>query len=243
MLDSQAGNGYTTDVIPSGSSLFRRSRASRGADFCLGRRFRVARIVAYVDGFNVYHALEENSSYHKYKWLDYKALAQCYVGGTDTLEHVYLFTALATWNPAKARRHQLYLRALRARGVEIIQGKFKRKDRYCRLCRRRYQSFEEKLTDVNIAIHLFRGAYLDEYDRALLVSADTDIIPAISMVRQLFLTKQVGVVVPIGRFGMELKKECDFHHQMKQSQLVRSQLPEEVDDPVYGKICRPPTWN
>jgi hypothetical protein len=62
----------------------------------------MARIVVYVDGFNVYHALQRNPSYHKYKWLDYPALARCYVGGSDVLEKLYLFTAFATWNPDKA---------------------------------------------------------------------------------------------------------------------------------------------
>jgi len=202
----------------------------------------VAKVAIFVDGFNVYHALQRAPAYHKYKWLDYAALAGCYVGAADTLEKLYLFTAFATWNPDKVKRHQMYVRLLRQRGVEVVLGKFKRKDKTCRLCHREFQTFEEKLTDVNIAIHMFRGAYLDEYDKAILVSADTDIIPAIRMIRDLFPTKQVGVVVPIGSFGMELKQECDFHFQMKERQLARSQLPDEVDDPLLGVVRRPETW-
>jgi uncharacterized LabA/DUF88 family protein len=202
----------------------------------------LARIAVYVDGFNVYHALQEVRAFHKYKWLDYSALARCYVGAQDTIAQVYLFTALATWDQAKVARHQVYLRVLQKRGIRVIFGKFKRKDKICRLCHRPYQTFEEKLTDVNIAIHLYRGAHLDEYDRAILISADTDIIPAIREVRQLFPTKQVGVVIPIGRYGMEMKQECDFHFQMKERQLARSQLPDEIDDPILGKVRRPATW-
>ena len=202
----------------------------------------MARIAVYIDGFNVYHALQEVKALHKYKWLDYGALARCYIGAQDEIAQVYLFTALATWDQAKVARHQLYLRVLQKRGVRVVFGKFKRKDKICRLCHRQYQTFEEKLTDVNIAIHLYRGAHLDEYDRAILVSADTDIIPAIREVRQLFPTKQVGVVVPIGRYGMEMKQECDFHFQMKERQLARSQLPDEIDDPILGKVRRPATW-
>lgn len=202
----------------------------------------MARVVVCIDGFNVYHALSETKAFHKYKWLDYSALAKCYVGAQDSIVQVYLFTALATWDQNKVARHQLYLRALRKRGVHVVFGKFKRKDKTCRLCHRQFQTFEEKLTDVNIAIHLYRGAHLDEYDRAILVTADTDIIPAIREVRQLFPTKQVGVAIPIGRYGMELKQECDFHFQMKERQLARCQLPDEIEDPAVGKIRRPATW-
>ena len=43
----------------------------------------MARVIAYIDGFNVYHALDRNPANHRYKWLDYKALARCYVGSKD----------------------------------------------------------------------------------------------------------------------------------------------------------------
>lgn len=69
----------------------------------------------------------------KYKWLDYPSLARCYIGSRDTLGGVYLFTALASWDPDKVNRHQLCLRVLRQRGVKVVLGKFKRKDKTCRL--------------------------------------------------------------------------------------------------------------
>jgi hypothetical protein len=57
----------------------------------------MARVSVFIDGFNVYHALENNPAYRKYKWLDYAALARCYIGGRDVLEKIYLFTAFAMW--------------------------------------------------------------------------------------------------------------------------------------------------
>ncbi|MCX7044627.1 MAG: NYN domain-containing protein [Candidatus Sumerlaeota bacterium] len=201
----------------------------------------MARVSVFIDGFNVYHALERRPACHKYKWLDYAALARCYIGGRDTLEKVYLFTAFATWNPPKVNRHKLYLRALRKRGVEVVMGKFKRKEKNCQLCHKTFQTFEEKLTDVNIALYMFRGAFLDEYEKAILISGDTDILPAVKMIHELFLDKQIGVVVPIGGFSEDLKRECDFHYQMKESQLARSQLPEVLPD-AAGDIRRPTEW-
>ena len=202
----------------------------------------MARISVFIDGFNVYHALDSDPAYHKYKWLDCAALGGCYVGGRDTLTKVYCFTALATWNPQKVNRHRLYIRALEKQGVEIVMGKFKRKDRKCVLCQRDYRTFEEKLTDVNIAIYLFRGAYLDEFDRAIVISGDSDIVPAIKAVRDLFPTKEIGVVVPIGRRAEDLKQASDFHFRMKERQLRRSQLPDVIDCGSLGQIRRPQSW-
>ena len=161
----------------------------------------MAKIVFFVDGFNLYHALDYTESgqdhhrYRKFKWLNLRALAGLFVGPLDSLEQVLLFTAFVTWDPAKVARHKLFIRANENVGVSVVYGEFKRKDKFCRLCHREYRSFEEKQTDVNIALELFRLAYLDKYDRAVIVSGDTDLIPAIKTVRATFPQKQIGVIV------------------------------------------------
>ncbi len=43
--------------------------------------------------------------------------------------------------------------------------------------------FYEKGVDVKIAVDLLVGAYEDEYDTAILISSDTDLVPAIEKVR------------------------------------------------------------
>jgi len=97
--------------------------------------------------------------------LNLKHLAGLSVGPLDSLEQVLMFTAFATWDPGKVARHKLFIRANENAGVSVIYGEFKRKDKYCKLCRRESRSFEEKQTDVNIALELFRLAYLDKYER------------------------------------------------------------------------------
>lgn len=202
----------------------------------------MARVAVFVDGFNVYHALERNVNFRKYKWLDYAALARCYVRGQDELVKVYLFTTPATWDPRKVARHRVYLHLQRRRGVEVVLGKFKMRDRHCLRCNQSYRSPEEKLTDVNIAVHLLQQAYLDAYDRAILVTGDTDLLPAIQAVQQTFPTQEVGVVIPIGNKSNDLIAQCGFRFRMEEAHLARSQFPDEVDDPTYGKVQRPPSW-
>ncbi len=45
--------------------------------------------------------------------------------------------------------------------------------------------YHEKGVDVQLAVDILIGAYEDLYDRAILISSDTDLIPAIQKVKQL----------------------------------------------------------
>ncbi|KQC09143.1 MAG: hypothetical protein APR62_03115 [Smithella sp. SDB] len=202
------------------------------------------RVSFFIDGFNVFHALDCEKSYHKYKWLDYSALAKCFVSSRDTIADIFYFTAYAEWSQDKKMRHQLLIRALTMKGVKIVLGKFKLRDKECRLCRRTYQTFEEKQTDVNISVKLFQSAYDDTFDTGILVTGDSDIVPAIRAVKESFPAKRIGVVIPIGRSAEDMKNACDFHMKMKEKHLRDSQFPDSiVIDPAKSiTLNRPATW-
>lgn len=202
------------------------------------------RVSFFIDGFNVFHALDCKDYYHKYKWLDYSTLARCFISSKDTLSDIYYFTAYADWEPAKKTRHQLLIRALTIKGVKIVFGKFKLRDKECRICYRTYQTFEEKQTDVNISIKLFQCAHNDTFDTAILMTGDSDIVPAIRAVKETFPAKRIGVVIPIGRTAEEMKHACDFHMKMKERHLKTSQfLDSIVIDAVKNiSLNRPPNW-
>jgi uncharacterized LabA/DUF88 family protein len=177
------------------------------------------RVSFFIDGFNVFHSLDSEKIYHKYKWLDLSSLAKCFVSSKDTVVDIYYFTSYAEWEPAKKARHQLLIRALTMKGVKIVFGKFKLRDKKCRLCHKTYQTFEEKQTDVNISIKLFQCAHNDTFDTAILMTGDSDIVPAIIAVKETFPAKRIGLVIPIGRSAEEIKKACDFHMKMKEKHL------------------------
>lgn len=204
----------------------------------------MARISFFIDGFNVFHALDSEQSYHKYKWLDYSALAKCFVSPKDTIADVFYFTSYAEWEPVKKARHQLLIRALTMKGVKIVLGKFKLRDKQCRLCHKTYQTFEEKQTDVNISVKLFQCAHNDTFDTGILVTGDSDIVPAIIAVKESFPAKRIGVIIPIGRSAEEMKKVCDFHMKMKEKHLRGSQFPDSITlDAAKGiTINCPANW-
>lgn len=205
------------------------------------------KVIFFIDGFNLYHALDylqtdkDHNRYRKYKWLNLEKICHYYLGN-DKLEEVYYFTTLATWNKDKAARHKIYIKALEQVGVKVIYGEFKRKTVYCRLCHRTFDTFEEKQTDVNIALKLFEMAVQDRYDRAIIISGDTDLLPAIKTVRITFPNKQIGVVLPIGKRSEDMKNNTDFHFKMREHQLADSQFDDVVKLSDNSQIERPLNW-
>lgn len=149
----------------------------------------------FIDGFNFYHALRRLDGSHL-KWVNLRKLMERQTSKTESIERIYYFSAYADWLPGPRSRHEKYVAALSAVEVDIILGNFKKKDRFCSHCRQTTVGHEEKETDVNIALCLLNEAYKDTYDRAYIVSRDSDLKPAIAMVRSQFPKKEVIVVAP-----------------------------------------------
>jgi uncharacterized LabA/DUF88 family protein len=206
------------------------------------------RVTAFIDGFNLYHALDDLGRPYL-KWLNLRALCQHFAPRPQfELDPIYYFTAYATWRPSAFRRHREYMTALRAVGVTPILGNFKYKNRECRTCGSTWQDHEEKETDVNIALHLLLGAVKDEYDRALLISGDSDLAPAVRAVKEACPSKSIRIIAPVGRaHSMELlraaggKTNC---RRMKLFHVKRSLLDDRVADSSGTVVAvRPPEYD
>ena len=154
------------------------------------------RVAAYFDGFNLYHAIKNRDQPHL-KWLNLRRLSEVFapVPGCSLVAVKY-FSAFATWLPDPYRRHQVYTSALSAAGVTCIMGQFKEKPAECKRCGARWVRHEEKESDVALAVELVRDAFLDLYDKALVVTADADVVPALQAVRRQFREKRIQVLIP-----------------------------------------------
>ena len=199
------------------------------------------RVVAFVDGFNLYHAICDTRVNHL-KWLDlWRLIARFARPPQAVLREVRYFSAYATWLPASHKRHREYVKALVASGVTPVLGNFKNKTHHCKLCRRPYLGHEEKETDVNIALHLFRSAVRDEYDTALVVSGDSDLAPAIRAVKADFPAKRILVLSPPGRQpSYDLLHAAGGQHNgriIKRGHLEAALLPREVRHNPSGAIA------
>ena len=189
------------------------------------------RVACFIDGFNLYHAIHDLDRNHL-KWVNLWRLMEFFL---DPAEHqlmsVWYFSAFATWLPKPFVRHRRYVRALRSVGVVPVMGRFKVKDRSCRECGCNWEAHEEKESDVNIALWMLDGAYRDEFDRAHLVTGDSDLMPAVRLLRKRFPEKAVKVIAPPERrHGRDVAREATSLASIKRVHLERSLLPARIVD-------------
>ena len=141
-------------------------------------------------------------------------------------------------------RVAVYVDALQARSqlVRIKDGRFQEKNRRCRDCGSTWTVFEEKETDVNIAVALLADAVRDDFDTALLISADSDLCPAVRETKSLFPEKRIIAAFPPGRHSAELKRAVDGFMFIGDDKIRRAQLPDEVVTGAGVVLRRPKHW-
>jgi len=203
----------------------------------------MVRVAVYVDGFNLYFGLREGYG-RKYLWLDVQALAASLLRLDQSLEKVRYFTARVRDAGASEQRQSDYLDALAERSplMEIKDGRFQEKDRRCRKCGSTWKVFEEKETDVNIAVALLGDAVRNQFDTALVVSADSDLCPAVRETKSLFPAKRIIAAFPPNRHSAELKRIVDGFTFIGADKIRRAQLPDEVVTKGGIVLRRPEYW-
>ena len=151
------------------------------------------------------------------------------------------FTARITGPPDKEKRQSTYIEALETLSeFQIFYGKYQLNPRQCSQCGFQDEVPNEKMTDVNIAVEILKDAYQDEFDVALLISADSDLVPPVKTVRELFPNKRVVVASPPGRHSVALADSADGSLFIGHAKIAKSLLPEEVVK-ADGYILRCPS--
>ncbi|BCX79243.1 NYN domain-containing protein [Campylobacter sp. 19-13652] len=185
------------------------------------------RVIAYIDGYNLYHSIDDLKD-DSLKWLDLRKLCERFLKDGDELVQVFYFTASPTHIQEKLSRHQAYTKALQKAGVTPIFGKFKKKIAKCKICKQSYQTHEEKQSDINIAINLIKHALTDRFDKAFLITADTDLVSTIKMLKRLAPQKPLILLTPPNRhkYATELIQNATSHREIKKSHLKQALLDE-----------------
>jgi uncharacterized LabA/DUF88 family protein len=208
------------------------------------------RVFCYIDGFNLYHAIDDISRASRgalshLKWLNLSKLMTVFTDPkVHKIEEIKYFSAYATWKPKPHERHQIYVKALQSTGINVVLGQFKEKDIYCPECGLTHKGHEEKESDVNIAVHLISDAYEDRFDHAFIVSRDSDLVGPIKYIRDRFPKKRVKVIAPpLRRHSKELWALANSQASISKDHLERCLFDETVTDGKGAKVCtRPPAY-
>ena len=199
------------------------------------------RVMTYIDGFNLYHGICD-SGWRRYLWLDILAFSKSLLQFNQELVKVKYFTADITHNPPKQARQSIYLDALRSlEFVEIIKGRFLKVPFECHLCNKTGFAYKEKMTDVNIAMEMLLDAQGNNFDTAILISADTDLVPIVIYVVQK-LNKRVTVAFTPERWSDHLKDVAGRHYPIGRDKFAKAQLPPRIKTSGEHFLERPPEW-
>jgi len=205
----------------------------------------MSRVVAYIDGFNLYYGLRE-SRLRRYYWLDLVKLMGTLLKPDQALEHTRYFTArikLQGRNAPDVQRQATYLDALATLpSFSIQEGHFLAKEASCKRCTASWTKYEEKMSDVNLAMALLLDAVDDRFDTAILVSGDSDLTTPIRHVRDRFPQKRVVIAFPPNRNSYDLKRAAHGHLSIGEDKLRKSLLPDIVTTPTGVELHRPSTW-
>jgi hypothetical protein len=201
------------------------------------------RVIAYIDGYNLYFGMREAGLNHLL-WLDIAAMATRLLKPNQTLVGVKYFTARISSPPDSVRRQGTYIEAiLTLPGVSVIEGRYEGGPDRCRSCGAPYVAHDEKMTDVNIAVELTKDAFGERFDVAILVTGDSDQVPSIRLVRELFPSKRVICAFPPHRKSKHLRAEAHGVVHVSEAVLRASQLAGIVVKPDGTPLGRPARWS
>jgi uncharacterized LabA/DUF88 family protein len=191
---------------------------------------------------NLYFGLKSKGWRHLY-WFHIAELARQVVRPPGMLHVVHYFTARISRPEAKRRRQNTFLEAnLEIGGISVHLGTYRDDPRVCRKCGQALRFQTEKKTDVNIAVQLLTDGFYDQFEDAILVSADADLVPVVQAIRGLFPSKRVVVGFPPDRFSKELAGAANAWFHLSRSVLAKSQLPNQIQKDSRVVLERPKEW-
>ena len=203
------------------------------------------RVAVYIDGFNLFYGMKANG-WRRYYWLNLKNLAQNLLRPHQDLQFVRYFTARVyedASDPDKNTRQTSYLETLETLAdLSIHFGYFQPKEIQCFDCGKVWQTYEEKMSDVNISVALLTDAQDDYYDTAVIISADGDLVEPVRTVLNRYPEKRVVVAFPPKRRSFNLKEVASATVVIGQDKLRKSQLPGTVTRPDGFVLRRPSAW-
>ena len=209
---------------------------------------RPRRTNVYIDSWNLYYGCLKKSPN---KWINVAEMVRRSMPSTYQINHIRVFTARAKARPADPQgpvRQEMFFRALQTiPNLTMHYGNFLVSRPMMRLVTPLADGTEylpvikteEKGSDVNLATYLLVDGFKGEYEAAVVVSDDSDLVEPIKVVRQ-ELQLHVTVLSPRGK-SRELSSIATRFRRIEEAVLRASQFPSTLVD-VNGIFMKPPAW-
>jgi uncharacterized LabA/DUF88 family protein len=171
------------------------------------------RVAVFIDRSNFYHRLKDLGIFDTARF-NYRGLAEWLAGGRPVMYCGY-YVGVVRAKPGDTKAE-----AMRNQQVNLFNNLQSKRQRF--VVQRGYIMenkgvYHEKGVDVKIAVDLLASAYENHYDAAILLSSDTDLIPAIRKVRT--LGKAVEYIGFAHRPSLGIQKHVDLSRLLIRAEL------------------------
>lgn len=203
----------------------------------------------YVDGFNLYYGALKNTPY---KWLDLLEFCKKLLP-KNNIHKIKYFSAKVSARPHdldQPVRQQTYWRALKTiPSLSMIEGSFLSHPVQMPSAESNQGGrpqpvwvikTEEKGSDVNLATHLIHDAHNKDFDIAVLITNDSDLLEPMRIVRE-EIGLPVGIINPQKKPSFQLQSKASFIKSVRPWVLKSSQFPDHVID-TDGTFSKPTNW-
>jgi uncharacterized LabA/DUF88 family protein len=208
------------------------------------------RVIFYFDGFNFYNGLKDKSFkdnlWRSYYWIDLVKFCEQFYTEGDSEVSVKYYTARPN-NREKASKQAAFLNAnklINNSRFKVTYGQYINKTIDCRaVCKEPFTTLEEKRTDVNIALNMLLDCVNDQVDTLVLVSADSDQVPTLEVIKSKYPNKKVKAYFPPMRNSYELTSLCKpvVFLELHEEKFKRAIMPNELEK-EGKKYTKPQTW-
>lgn len=230
------------DIISLGWETPRPALAKRGLIFFTTSMETTQRVIVYIDGYNFYYGIKPHP-WNKYYWIDLVALFEQFMRPGQELVAVKYFSARPL-DLGKSKRQDAFFQAnLENKKFKLILGKYFKKDWRCFKCSNINHSYEEKQSDVNLATQIVADSYQDNCDIAVLVSADSDMVPAIDIAKE--AGKKVFIYFPPNHKSSNLRTMAGGRPillERYESRFRKALLPDRIKLKSGFEIEIPKQW-
>lgn len=212
--------------------------------------------IVYIDGYNLYYGLLRKSDF---KWLDVFQLfdEQILNRSSAKVIEVRYYTAPIlgsmcddSESPQRQRQYLQALKRMYPEKVVIIEGKMIQFKPYRRPIDKslgvdfvQVQDFEEKKTDVSIAVDMLSDACSKRCTQMVLCTNDSDQEPTLKALKQFHPDMKLGLVSPIKKHdrypSKDLAQYVDWQKNIQEHHLLSAQLPEKIP---HTSIRKPLKW-
>ena len=187
------------------------------------------KVIVYVDGFNFYYGLKGDPKWKRYYWLDIVKFFEKFMKPDQELIKVKYFSARPDNQEKNARQYAFFQANMENSRFQLILGKYLKKKITCFNCGNIINTYEEKESDVRIATQIVSDSYEKNCDIAIVVSADSDMIPSVELAKQ--AGQKVFIYFPPNHYSSNLAALANGHPiqlSKYESRFRQSLLPDVV---------------